>query len=175
MGKALVLLQRIGLDLIQEEEQTLTSRTLHGLSQIKGIITYGIKDPSSNMFAHKGGVVVFTMKGRISSQVAIELAERFGIGVRYGCHCAHILIKHLLGVGPKLVQFQRILARLFPNLRFPGVVRVSLGIGNSEKDVDTLISALSAIAEKKAVPKSDIRQQIKNFVLDISKRVYSSL
>ena len=173
MGKAFVLLQRIGFDLIQEEEQALTSQTLHGLSQIKGIRTYGIKDPTSDMFSHKGGVVVFTLKGKISSQVAVELSERFGIGVRYGCHCAHILIKHLLGVGPKLARFQRILARLFPNLRFPGVVRVSLGIGNSEKDVDTLIRALNTIAEKTSPPKSDVRRQIKNFVSDVTRRVYS--
>ena len=173
MGKAFVLLQRIGLDLIQEEEQVLTGHILRGLSQIKGIRIYGIKDPSSAKFVHKGGVVAFTMKGKISSNVANELAERFGIGVRYGCHCAHILIKHLLGVGPKLQRFQRILAKLFPNLRFPGVVRVSLGIGNSEQDVDTLIRALSTIAEKPSLPKSDIKKQLMNFVSDVSKRVYS--
>ena len=34
LGKALVLLQRIGMDLIQEEEQALTRRALHGLAQI---------------------------------------------------------------------------------------------------------------------------------------------
>jgi selenocysteine lyase/cysteine desulfurase len=175
MGKSFVLLQRIGLDLVLEEEQTLTGQILRGLSQIKGIRIYGIKDPSSAMFAHKGGVVVFTMKGKISSSVANELAERFGIGVRYGCHCAHILIKHLLGVGPKLQRFQRILAKLFPNLRFPGVVRVSLGIGNCEQDVDTLIRALGTITEKPSPPKSDVRRQIKNFVSDVSKRVYSLL
>lgn len=175
MGKAFVLLQRIGLDLIQEEEQTLTAQILRGLSQIKGIRIYGIKDPSSPTFDRKGGVVAFTMKSKISGSVANELAERFGIGVRYGCHCAHILIKHLLGVGPKLQRFQRILARLFPNLRFPGVVRVSLGIGNNEQDVDKLIRALVTIAEKPSPPKSDIQKQLKNFISGVSKRVYSPL
>ncbi len=33
LGKALVLLQRIGLDVIQEEEQALTGRALRGLAQ----------------------------------------------------------------------------------------------------------------------------------------------
>lgn len=175
LGKALVLLQRIGFDVIQEEEQTLTRRAIQGLSNIKRIRVYGIKDPSSVLFEHKGGVVVFTMKGKISSRVANELAERCGIGVRYGCHCAHILIKYLLGVGPKLERFQRILARVFTDVRFPGVVRISLGIGNSEKDVDTLIHALNTIAEKQSQPKTNVRQQIKLFVSNVSKRVYSSL
>ena len=47
LGKALVLLQRIGLDVIQEEEQALTGRALRGLAQIPGLKIYGIKDPDS--------------------------------------------------------------------------------------------------------------------------------
>lgn len=91
------------------------------------------------------GVVVFTMKGKISSRVANELAERF----------------------------QHILARLFPNVRFPGVVRVSLGIGTSEQDIETLIRVLGTIAEKPSSPKSGIQEQMKNFALEVSKKVYS--
>jgi hypothetical protein len=68
--------------------------------------------------------------------------------VRYGCHCAHILIKHLLGVGPLLERFQGIIVRLFPGLRLPGLVRVSLGIGNTGEDIDTLIHVLGKIAGK---------------------------
>jgi len=41
LGKALFLLQRIGLDLIQKEEQELTSKALNGLSQIRGLKIYG--------------------------------------------------------------------------------------------------------------------------------------
>jgi selenocysteine lyase/cysteine desulfurase len=175
MGKAFVLLLRIGLDLIREEEQALTRQTIHGLSKIQGIRIFGINDPSSALFEYKGGVVVFTMKGKISSSVANELAQRCGIGVRYGCHCAHILIKHLLGVGPKLARFQRIIAQLFPNVRFPGVVRVSFGIGTSEKDVETLIHALSTMAENQSSLKSDIKEQMKNFALEVSKKVYSPI
>ena len=37
LGKALVLLQRIGLDVIQAEEQALTARALRGLAQIPGL------------------------------------------------------------------------------------------------------------------------------------------
>jgi selenocysteine lyase/cysteine desulfurase len=40
LGKALVLLLRIGIDLIMEEEQTLTVRVLRGLAQIPGVKTY---------------------------------------------------------------------------------------------------------------------------------------
>jgi selenocysteine lyase/cysteine desulfurase len=93
LGKALVLLQRIGLDVIQAEEQALTGQALRGLAQIPGLEVYGIKDSDSPRFAHKGGVIVFGLKDMMANRVAKELAERGGIGVRYGCHCAHMLIK----------------------------------------------------------------------------------
>ena len=53
LGKALVLLQRIGLDVIQEEEQALTRRALRGLAQIPGLKIYGIEDPDSPRFPKK--------------------------------------------------------------------------------------------------------------------------
>lgn len=42
LGKALGLLQRIGMDLIKEEEQALTSRALRGMAQINGLDIYGV-------------------------------------------------------------------------------------------------------------------------------------
>ena len=74
--------------------------------------------------------------------MARALAERGAIGVRYGCHCAHILVKHLVGVPPSLEWIQRLLAILVPGLRFPGLARVSLGIENREEDIDTFLNVL---------------------------------
>jgi selenocysteine lyase/cysteine desulfurase len=67
LGKALLLLQRIGLDVIQSEEQALTKRTLDGLAQIPGLTMYGTQQPDSPNFVHKGGVIVFTLKDRLAS------------------------------------------------------------------------------------------------------------
>ncbi|MEI7662314.1 MAG: aminotransferase class V-fold PLP-dependent enzyme [Bacteroidota bacterium] len=148
LGKALILLQRIGMDVIRDEEQALTKRALLGLGQIPGIRIYGVKNPDSPVFDQKGGVIAFTLKGSMSDRVAHELAERRGIGVRYGCHCAHLLVKHLLGVGPGLEGFQRLLLTLFPRINLPGIVRVSIGIENSPEEVDILIDAVDKIAGK---------------------------
>jgi selenocysteine lyase/cysteine desulfurase len=148
LGKALVLLQRIGMEVICKEEQVLTGRILHGLSQIPGLRIFGIKDPDSPRIDQKSGVIVFTLKGIMPDRLARELALRGGIGVRYGCHCAHLLVKRLLHVGPLLERFQRLLLILFPRLSLPGIVRVSLGIENSEDDVDILIQVLGTIAGK---------------------------
>ena len=189
LGKALLLLQRIGMDVIREEEQALTRQALLGLGRIPGLRIYGIKDPDSPAFNHKVGVIVFTLKGIMPDRLARELAKRGGIGVRYGCHCAHLLVKHILNVGPGLESFQRLLLTLFPRITLPGILRVSLGIENSEAEVDTLIDVLGKIAGK---PKTTmdlhstpdqketfvltngvVKQQMKDFVRDAAQRVYS--
>ena len=189
LGKALVLLQRIGMDVIREEEQALTRRALLGLAQIPGLRIYGIKDPDSPGFTQKGGVIVFSLKGIMPDRLARELALRGGIGVRYGCHCAHLLVKHLLKVGPGLERFQRLLLTLFPKVNLPGILRVSLGIENTETDVDTLIHVLGNITGKPGSPgqsnpgsshnetpvlqKGLVKQQMKDFTRDAAMKVYS--
>jgi cysteine desulfurase/selenocysteine lyase len=183
LGKALVLLQRIGLDVIQEEEQALTGRALRGLAQIPGLTIYGIKDPDSPRFAHKGGVIVFRLEGILAPQVAKGLAEQGGIGVRAGCHCAHLLIKHLLNIHPLLKLLQGLIVTLFPQVALPGLTRVSLGIENSEEDVDTLIHVLGKIARQPragvdrrfASTQTDIQQQMDDFAGAAAQRVYTQL
>jgi selenocysteine lyase/cysteine desulfurase len=173
LGKALLLLQRIGLDVIQAEEQALTGRALAGLAQIPGLTIYGIKDPASPRFARKGGVIAFDLKGILPSRVAKELAERGGIGVRYGCHCAHLLIKRLVGISPLLERLQGLIVTLLPQVNLPGVVRVSLGIENSEADVDTLIQALGAIARQpRARGATEVGQQMNDFTRATARSVY---
>jgi selenocysteine lyase/cysteine desulfurase len=189
LGKALVLLQRTGYDVIREDEQALTARALRGLAQIGGLRIYGIMDPDSPGFAHRGGVIVFGFKNIMANRVAKELAERSGIGVRYGCHCAHILIKHILGVGPALARFQELIVTMFPKLSLPGLVRLSVGIGNSIEEIDTIVQTLDQISRKhrtkgnsqitsaqSAIPllsQREIKKQINDFVVAVQQRVFT--
>jgi selenocysteine lyase/cysteine desulfurase len=146
LGKSLLLLQRIGIDFIKNDEKNLTEYALRRLSVIKGITIFGITDPDSPAFVNKGGVISFALKNKLAYKVAKELSESGGIGVRSGCHCAHLLVKYLVGVPPFLEQFQGFLLRLFPKLSLPGVVRISFGIENNPKDIDMLVSELQKIA-----------------------------
>ena len=189
LGKALVLLQRIGMDIVRVEELALTLKVLHGLSQIDGIQTYGVTETDSPKLSQRGGVISFFIKGMMSDQVTKELTRQGGIGVRNGCHCAHILVKYVLGVGPKLEQFQHAIVSLFPRLQLPGVARVSLGIGNNEEEVDRLIWTLDNIAKKvtkstgkhaaseyknsPVLSKKEVQKQINEFVEAAIQRVYS--
>ena len=183
LGKALMLLQRIGFDVIQGEEQTLTARALRGLARIPGLTLYGINDPDSPHFARKGGVIVFRLKGIMANRVAKELAEQGGIGVRSGCHCAHLLIKRLLNIHPLLELFQGLILTLFHQVALPGLTRVSLGVENSEEDVDTLIQVLDKIARLPraetnspfASAPTDIQRQMDNFAKAAAQKVYTQL
>jgi selenocysteine lyase/cysteine desulfurase len=146
LGKALLLLQRVGMDAIRHEEQVLTAKALRGLSEIKGMTIYGLQNPVSPAFTDKLGVIAFALNGRRPDFIAREIAWRGGIGLRTGCHCAHILIKRILNISPFLEQVQRLIQILFPKFRFLGVMRISLGAGNSEEDIDRLMKVLCDIA-----------------------------
>jgi selenocysteine lyase/cysteine desulfurase len=148
MGKALHILGRIGMDLIEQEEQELTALMLGGMQEIPGMKIVGIREYDEKKLAKRVGVIPFNLGNMVSFSVGKKLALQSGIGVRVGCHCAHILVKHLLGVGPGLERFQRIMQTLIPAMSFPGVVRVSLGIENTREDVETLLTALKQISAK---------------------------
>ena len=172
LGKSLVLLQRVGMDIISEEEQSLTKKALKGLAQINGLTVYGLKDPDSPSIACKGGVIIFGIKGVMPDAVAKKLALSSGIGVRYGCHCAHMLIKYLLGVPPGLEKFQRILVTLLPSINLPGLVRVSFGIGTLPGEIDTLLDSLARIAGKQAITGNEVKSQVKYFIASRVSMVY---
>ena len=115
----------------------------------------------------------FDLGKTLPSRVARALAERGGIGVRYGCHCAHLLIKRLVECPPLLEQLQGLILTLFPRLNLPGVVRVSLGIENSAEDVDTLIRVLGEIARQpRAGTEGDVQQQMDDFARMTAQKVY---
>jgi selenocysteine lyase/cysteine desulfurase len=173
LGKSLVLLQRIGMDLIRDEEQALTARVLNGLAQIPDLTIYGIKDSDSSRFAKKGGVIIFSLKGVMPNVLANQLSEQGGIGVRYGCHCAHLLIKHLLNVSPALQKFQGVMLTVFPKIRLPGLTRISLGLENTGEEIDRFLEVMKLISQKsKLSGKNDMKQQMNDFITKVSLKVY---
>jgi selenocysteine lyase/cysteine desulfurase len=152
LGKALELLCRIGFETIQREERALTARAVSGLAALRGVTVLGVSDPDSPRFAARSGVVAFSVPSSASARIARTLAEEHGVGVRYGCHCAHLLVKQMLRIPRALEQFQGLIVRLFPRLELPGVVRVSFGVTNTEADVDAFLAAMRAATGGGAPP-----------------------
>ncbi|HOW32539.1 MAG TPA: aminotransferase class V-fold PLP-dependent enzyme, partial [Bacteroidales bacterium] len=164
LGKSLSFLQRIGIDLIEQEERTLTIQALKGLSAIPGVKVFGMKGPESPAFDRKGGVIVLSVKGIMPNVLARRLAEQGAIGVRYGCHCSHLLVKRLLRVSPGLEKFQGIIARMFSRVNFPGVTRISIGIENSSSDIETFVNTLKTIVSNPRSTVKGVKSHIDRFV-----------
>jgi selenocysteine lyase/cysteine desulfurase len=173
LGKALGLLQRIGMDIICEEEQKHTYHALKALSDINGIKIFGICDPESDSLRNKTGVISFFIKGIWPNQISKELAEN-GIGVRYGCHCAHMLVKQILSVPPTLRRFQRLLAIAFPGIVFPGVVRISFSLTTTNEEIDAFISVLKEIAAKQKNEKPGMKDKMNEFTRTIAEKVFGA-
>ena len=151
MGKSMVLLQRIGMDAIQIEEQNHTRYTLNKLLKIKGITIYGIHDTSSNQIKNKGAIISFKIHGVPHNLVAKELAEIAGIGVRSGCFCAHLMVKQLMGITPFRGKLAEVLLKYIPSIdtsTLPGIVRISFGLENDDQEIDQFINAIKIIAKQ---------------------------
>jgi selenocysteine lyase/cysteine desulfurase len=171
LGKALLLLKRVGIDIIKEEERKLTELLISSLTKVKGITIFGIHD--SGLIDSKAGILVINIKGKMAHQLAREISY-YGIGVRYGCHCAHILIKSILNLPLPLQRFQHMLAILFKGMKFPGLLRVSIGIGNTSEDINEFVRILSLINSSNT-PKSKtvIKHKIEDFVAKTDVEVFS--
>jgi hypothetical protein len=58
---------------------------------------------------------------RLLSSYSLEpVAENGGIGVRFGCHCSHLLVKRLHSISPFIERFQRLIVNSFPGWSCPG-------------------------------------------------------
>jgi selenocysteine lyase/cysteine desulfurase len=150
LGKALLDLQRVGMGVIESEERRLTQLLLDGLSELPDVEVFGVRERSSLRMQQRGGIVAFTMAHVPHNLVADELARHSAIGVRTGCHCAHLLVKRLFGISCVRAKVADLGITLFPALvesMLPGLVRVSLGIGNDDSDVALLLQTLRTIEQ----------------------------
>jgi selenocysteine lyase/cysteine desulfurase len=156
---------------IREEEELLTRRALQGLADFPSVRVLGTKDPSSPLFANRGGIVAFTLNRFLPSRVARELAERRGVGIRYGCHCAHLLVKRMLRVPGWAQRLQHIMLTVIPGMSLPGVLRVSFGLQNTALDVDAFLATLAQIAKRSRFPRAHV--QMEAFERKASEAVFS--
>jgi cysteine desulfurase/selenocysteine lyase len=106
---------------IHRHERNLTNRLIDGLKKIHGVRVYATDSPS-----HRLGVVSFTVEGLHPHEVAQQLDESADIMVRSGHHCCQPLMD-ALGL-PE------------------GTVRASIGLYNTEHEIDLLIATLKEFA-----------------------------
>jgi selenocysteine lyase/cysteine desulfurase len=105
------------------EEERLLARLRDGLAALPGVTELSSWGPDQPRVA----IVAFTVDGWKASAVAKALAEDYGVGVRDGRFCAHLLVDRLAGRGG-------------------AAVRASIGLGTVDEHVDRLLSALATLS-----------------------------
>ncbi len=117
LGAAVDYLSDLGMDRVRAHERALTAYMLERLAQVPGLRVVGPPEAE-----RRGGLASFTIEGIHPHDVA-ELADRGGVCIRAGHHCAQPLMR-CLGVS--------------------ATARASVGVYNEPADIDALVDALLA-------------------------------
>ena len=138
LGRGIDWLADVGLDWIEEHEKELGSYMFRGLNQIEGITLLGNIPPSERL-----GVASFEVDGFDHAEVSTLLNNRFGIATRNGCFCAHPYLQGLLGMQRVQEYAEEIRNGGDPDL--PGAVRATIGVYNTQNEIDQLLEGLRQI------------------------------
>jgi cysteine desulfurase/selenocysteine lyase len=117
LGVAVEYLRGLGMERVRAHELQLTAYLLERLGEVPGLHIVG--PPHAH---ERGGLASFTIEGMHPHDIA-ELADRSGVCIRAGHHCAQPLMR-CLGVA--------------------ATARASVGIYNTPAEIDALIDALHA-------------------------------
>ncbi len=115
LGAALKWVTDLGLDVIQEREQSLMRYALDKLASVPDLVIYGPQQ--------RAGVIAFNLGQHHAYDVGSFL-DQYGIAIRTGHHCAMPLMTHY-GV--------------------PAMCRASFVLYNSEEEADRLAAGLTRI------------------------------
>jgi len=119
LGAAVDYLSKLGMDRVRAHERALTGYLLERLAEVPGLRVVG---PAGTDGAARGGLASFTLQGIHPHDVA-ELANRAGVCIRAGHHCAQPLMR-CLGVS--------------------ATARASVGVYSEQSDIDALVEALNS-------------------------------
>lgn len=138
MAMALKQLQTIGLENVADYELGLTKAAFDRLANIDGVKLLVDKK-------HLSTVIPFVVEGVEAEEVARQLNDRFGIGVRAGSFCVYNVVRSLLDVDDEADIVQSV--KRGESDMIPKVIRASFSLANTPNDVDRLVDALHDIAK----------------------------
>ncbi|HET8601136.1 MAG TPA: aminotransferase class V-fold PLP-dependent enzyme [Segeticoccus sp.] len=114
---------------VEEHEADLATRLHTGLEQLPGVTAYRLFGTD----VERVGTAVFTVDGLDSGLVSAALSAEYGIAVRDGKFCAHLLTSALLDDAPGAPAT---------------AVRASVGLATTREHVDRLLGALARLAAR---------------------------
>jgi len=148
LAAALYALNKIGMEVIAEEEWKLIEYAIEKLSSVDDLIIYGETD---SKLCQRTGAISFNLKNMDHGLTAAALNDYFNLSVRNECFCAHPYVREMVTMSLS-EEAERLsdedLAQLAELHR--GMVRASFGVYSTKQDVDALVSALTQITANKA-------------------------
>lgn len=120
LGAAVDYLSSLGMERVRRHERDLTAYMIERVREVEGLRFVGPPEAEG-----RGGILSFSIEGMHAHDIA-ELANRGGVCIRAGHHCAQPLMR-ALGV--------------------QATARASVGVYNEREDIDSLIQALQAGAK----------------------------
>ncbi len=148
LGSAIDVLDRIGMDVVLEEDKELTNSALSEMLRLKDVVIYGDTDTGT---CPRAGTISFNIKRFNHGLVAGILNDYFNIAVRNECFCAHPYVEKMLEMTHK-EQIDDVKQRKVRDWHLEpwmGMVRVSFGLYNTMDDVRHFITALQEIIERR--------------------------
>jgi len=93
LGEACRYLKRVGMDIVEQQDELLAKKLAIGLGEIDGVEIFGPKDPGQRV-----GLVSFNIVDMNPHDVALALDLEYDIAVRSGHHCALPLMKEVFNL-----------------------------------------------------------------------------
>ena len=156
LAAALYAMDRVGMEIIADEEVQLMEYTVKKLSGIGDIVIYGDNDIQR---CKRAGTISFNIRGVHHALTGAVLNDYFNIAVRNECFCAHPYVREMITevlaeADDSLTNEE--LEQLAEEQR--GMVRASFGIYTTREDIDGLASALNDISVKREFYEDQYRQ-----------------
>jgi cysteine desulfurase / selenocysteine lyase len=138
MAIALKELKKIGIKNIEKYDQNLAIK----------LFDYLISNPKIEVYVskkHLTTVLPFNIKGMNANEVAEKLNSVYGIGVRAGSFCVYRVIRKLLKITDETEIIKSV--RNGSTKKVPSLVRASIGLCNTEKDIERIIAAIKELTK----------------------------
>jgi cysteine desulfurase len=133
MAIALKTLKEIGIANVEKHDQGLTAKLYDYLATNPKVELYVSRE-------HLTTVIPFNLKGVNADEVAGKLNSVYGIGVRAGSFCAYKVVRRLLNITDETEIIKSVRAGNIEKV--PALIRVSIGLCNTEKDINRMIEAI---------------------------------
>ncbi len=141
------VLDRIGMDLLEELEDELLEYALQEMLTIPEIVVYGDTDINK---CPRAASISFNLRDMDHGLVAAILNDYYNVAVRNQCFCAHPYVKEMMidDLEEKfgIINFLEMGSDF---LMKAGMVRASFGLYSTREDVDELVRALKEITSKR--------------------------